>query len=88
MSACFPTRRRGPLAITVAILKAAKKGILKTHLLCSVALSYEQFTRYLGFLSANDFVEKYDNLYRTTEKGLNLIREFESSPLTRSILTT
>ncbi len=83
-----PSRRRGTLVITVAILKASKKGILKTHILGSVALSYAQTNRYLEFLEANDFIEKYENMYRTTEKGLELIEEFKSSPLVRSILTT
>ncbi|MCW3986233.1 MAG: winged helix-turn-helix domain-containing protein [Candidatus Bathyarchaeota archaeon] len=84
----FPSGRRGSLVITVTILRAAKKGMLKTHLLSSVSLSCEQFNRYLGFLKAKGFVEEYGRLYKTTAKGLELISEFESSPLTRSVLTT
>ena len=86
MSSCFPSRRRGSLVITVTILRAAKRGIRKTHLISSVALSYGQTSRYLQFLKVNDFIEKHGSLYKTTEKGLELITEFESSPLTRSVL--
>jgi len=88
MNSSFLSRRRGSLAISVAILKASKKGILKTHLIYSISLSHEQINRYLRFLEANGFLENNDNLYKTTEKGVELITEFESSPLTRSILIT
>ncbi len=74
------------MVIIVSILDAARDGIRKTHLLYSVGLSYEQLCRYVGYLKANGFVEKGGDLLRTTEKGLELIKEFESSPLTRSVL--
>lgn len=88
MNSGYPSRRRGTLAISIAILKTAKKGVLKTRLISSVALSYEQSMRYLEFLKTNEFIETYGNLYKTTEKGLELIEEFESSPLTQSVVTT
>ena len=81
-----PMRRRECLVITIDILNAARKGIIKTHLLYSVGLSFEQLCRYLGFLEANGFIKIYNNIYKTTQKGSDLIAEFESSPLTRSIL--
>jgi predicted transcriptional regulator len=83
-----PTRRRECLAITIEILNASINGIMKTHLLYSVGMSYEQLIRYLGFLKKSGFIETQGNLYRTTEKGMKLIAEFESSPLTRSVLLT
>jgi predicted transcriptional regulator len=86
MSSSFPLRRRGVLAITISILRAAREGIMKTHLLYSVGLSYDQMNRYLGFLKAEGFIEWSDNLYRTTRKGLHLIAEFDSSPLTQSVV--
>lgn len=88
MSSGFPSRRRGSLVISIAILEAARNGIRKTHLMGSVAMSYEQFSRYVEFLEVNGFVEKWGDLYRTTGKGLDLVAEFDSSPLTRSILVT
>ena len=87
MNSSYPSRRRGSLAISIAILKAAKKGVLKTRLISSVALSYGQSLRYLEFLKANEFIETSGSLYKTTEKGLELIEEFESSPLTQSVVT-
>lgn len=84
----FPSRRRGSLAISVAILKAAKKGIKKTHLLSSLSLSYEQLTRYIKFLKVRGFIEAYDSLYQTTDKGLELIKEFDSSRLIRDVVAT
>ena len=84
----FPSRRRGSLVISVAILKAAWKGIKKTHLLSSVHLSYEQLTRYIEFLKVHGFIREYDALYHTTDKGLQLIKEFESSSLIRKVVAT
>ena len=81
-------RRRERLLITVEILNAAAKGIIKTHLLYSVGLSFEQLTRYLNFLKANGFIEMNGGLYHTTSKGMELISEFESSPLTHIVLAT
>lgn len=81
-------RRRERLLITVDILNAAATGIVKTHLLYSVGLSFEQLTRYLNFLKANGFIEMNGGLYHTTQKGIELLTEFKSSPLTQNVLTT
>lgn len=88
MDSVFLSRRRGSLIITIAILRVAKNSVGKTEVLYSVGLSYSQLTKYLGFLIATGFVEKNSDLYKTTEKGLKLIKEFESSPLTRSVVAT
>lgn len=88
MDLTFPSKRRSSLVISIAILKAAKKGIRKTHLLSSVSLSYGQLIRYIEFLEAHGFIEEYDNLYQTTGEGLELIEEFDSSSLIRSVLAT
>jgi len=87
MDLIFPSRRRSSLAISVAILKAAKKGIRKTHLLSSVSLSWEQSIRYIQFLKAHGLIKEHDNWYQTTKEGLELIEEFDSSSLIRSVLT-
>jgi predicted transcriptional regulator len=88
MDSGFLMKRRGPLIITVEILKAAKNGVGKTQVLYYVGLSYSQIAKYLEFLTTKGFIEKNGSLYKTTEKGLELIEEFESSPLTRSIVAT
>ena len=85
MSLTLSFKRRSSLAICIAILKAAKKGIKKTHLLCSASLSYEQMIRYIEFLEAHGLIEEYDNSYHTTSKGLKLTEEYESSSLIRGV---
>ena len=76
------------MVISVTILKAAKNGIRRTHVLTSVSLSYEQFTRYIKFLKARGFIKEHGTLLQTTDKGLELIEEFDSSQLIRSVLPT
>jgi len=88
MDLTFPSRRRSSLVISIAILKAAKNGIRKTRLLSSVSLSYVQSIRYVEFLKAHGFVKECDGSFRTTDEGLELIEEFESSSLIRSVLAT
>ena len=82
----FRSRRRDLLVISVAILKAAKNGVKKTHLLSSVSLSYEQFIRYSEFLKSHGFIKQHNTLYQTTDKGLKLIEEFNSSSLIRNLV--
>jgi predicted transcriptional regulator len=77
----FPSKRRSPLVISIAILRAAKGGIRKTHLLSSVSMNFGQFNRYIEFLKAHGFIEDHGNLYQTTREGLELIEEFDSSLL-------
>jgi predicted transcriptional regulator len=88
MDLTFPSKRRGSLAISVAILKAAKKDIRKTQLLRSVSLSSAQFTRYIEFLKTHGFIEECGSSYHTTSEGLELIEEFDSSSLIQSVLVT
>jgi len=82
----FPSKKRESLVISIAILKAASKGIRKTRLISSVSLSYELFIKYIQFLKVHGFIEEHDGLYQTTEKGLELIKELDSSMLIRSVL--
>ena len=88
MDVTFPSKRRSSLVILIEILKAAKRGIRRTHLLTSVSLSYEQSTRYIEFLKAHGLIKQNDNVYQTTDEGLDLIEEFNSSSLIRSVLAT
>ena len=76
------------MIISVAILKAAKRGTKQIRLLTSVSLSYGQFTKYIEFLKAHGFIEEKGNIYQTTDEGLRLIEEFDSSSLMQSFLVT
>jgi predicted transcriptional regulator len=84
----FPSKKRESLVISISILKAASKGIKKTHLISSVSLSYELFTKYIQFLKVHGFIEEHDSFYQTTKKGQELIKELDSSMLIRSVLAT
>lgn len=87
MSSNFLSKRRGALVISIDILKKANSGAGKTHLLYSVGLSYDQLKRYLQFLTNQGFIQEAVGCYQTTRKGHQLINEFDSSPLTQTILT-
>jgi predicted transcriptional regulator len=84
----YPFKRRESLAISIAILKAAKRDIRKTQLLSSASLSFTQFTMYAEMLEAQGLLRKSDSSYQTTKRGLELIKEVESSSLIRSILAS
>lgn len=88
MNLTLPSKRRGSLAISVAILKAAKSGVRKTHLLSEVSLSYDQLSRYTEFLKAGGFIKENGTTFETTDVGRKLIEEFDSSELIRSVLVT
>jgi predicted transcriptional regulator len=74
------------LIISVTVLKAAKGGIRKSHLISSVAFRYDQFVRYTSFLKSQGFIKEDKTLFQTTNQDRELIEEFESSPLMRSML--
>lgn len=84
----YPFRRRDSLTISIAILKAARHSVRKTQLLSSASLSFTQFAIYARMLEARGFLRKIDSSYQTTQRGLELIREVESSSLIRSILAS
>ena len=86
MSLTSSFKRRSSPAICLTILKSAKKGTKKTHLLNSASLSYEQLIRYVEFLKFYGLVEEHDASVQTTDKGLKLLSEYESSSLIRVLV--
>jgi predicted transcriptional regulator len=88
MSLTISFKRRSSLAICITILKAAKKGVRKAHLLSSASLSYVQLIRYVELLKARGLIDECNSMYHTTDKGLELIGEYESSSLIRSVMST
>jgi predicted transcriptional regulator len=86
MSSDFPSRRRGSLVISVAILKAARQGVRQKVLIRSVSLTHGQLTRYVALLKSCGLITENKTFYQTTEKGKELIKEFESSSLIQSVL--
>jgi predicted transcriptional regulator len=86
MSLTSSFKRRSSPAICLTILKSAKKGTKKMHLLNSASLSYEQLIRYVEFLKSYGLVEEHDASVQTTDKGLKLLSEYESSSLIRVLV--
>lgn len=85
MNSTFPSKRRGSLIISVSILKTARHGIKNTNMIQAVSLSYAQFTRYITLLRACGLITVDTACCQTTEKGKELIKEYESSPLIQSV---
>ena len=80
------TKRRDRHDIIVEILKTAINGKIKTHIMYKAKLSYAQINEYLALLVRKGFIEPFvmkqkrvrRRLYRTTEKGMKLLENFES----------
>ncbi len=79
-------KRRDRHDIIVEILKTAIDGKIKTHIMYKAKLSYAQINEYLALLVSKGFIEPFTvkqrkirrKLYRTTEKGMRLLANFES----------
>jgi len=71
-------KRRDRHDILVDILKTAKLGIKRTNLMHKAKLSHTQLKLYLYVLSENGLLESNDGLVRTTTKGTQFVRVFES----------
>ncbi len=58
------------------ILEAANGGATKTRIMYKAFLSYAQLREYLAVLIENNLLEYLEGIqgYKTTEKGLNLLR--------------
>ncbi|MFQ6086878.1 MAG: winged helix-turn-helix domain-containing protein [Candidatus Bathyarchaeia archaeon] len=80
------TKRRDRHDIIVEILRTARDGKIKTHIMYRAKLSYAQVNEYLSLLVDKGFLEPLTvkqrkvlrKLYRTTEKGMKLLENFES----------
>ncbi len=79
------SKRRDRHDIVTEILKTAREGKIKTHIMYKAKLSYSQINTYLqllvekGFLENNTVVRKKQiiTLYKTTPKGVHLIENIE-----------
>ncbi|UCD97264.1 MAG: hypothetical protein JSV35_01575 [Candidatus Bathyarchaeota archaeon] len=73
-----PLQRRDRHDIIAEILRTAKGGQKKTYIMYSARLSHSQLKLYLDLLDRNGLLVYDDGLYKTTRKGLNFIKDFES----------
>ena len=67
---------RSRTEIVSMILEAANGGATKTKIMYKAFLSYAQLREYLSVLIENNILEYLEGnqTYKTTEKGLNLLR--------------
>jgi len=80
------TKRRDRHDIIIEILKTAIEGRIKTHIMYKAKLSYAQLNEYLPTLVQNGFLENttikikryHKKVFKTTQKGLRLIENFET----------
>ena len=67
---------RSRTEIIAKILKRAKEGARKTHIMSRAHMSYPQAKLYFELLEANGLLEyePQDNSFQTTRKGLAFLR--------------
>ena len=79
-------KRRDRHDIVADILKTAREGRIKTHIMYKAKLSYSQINSYLqllvdkGFLENNTVMRKRQSitLYKTTPKGVYFIENIDT----------
>lgn len=72
------------LAIMLKILDIANEPVKKTHILYSAGINFYQLSRYLNFLLKLGLLEELTEPYvgyRTTEKGRECLKLFDSTEL-------
>jgi len=79
-------KRRDRHDIVAEILKTARGGKIKTHIMYKAKLSYSQINEYLSLLIEKGFLENMAmkrkrqviTMYRTTKKGMEFLDHVES----------
>lgn len=69
--------RRNNLDICADILQVAQPGARKTQIVYKANLNFMIVKKYLRNLIENGFIEKFDKLYYTNNKGVNFIESYE-----------
>jgi len=78
-------KRRDRHDIVAEILKTARGGKIKTHIMYKAKLSYSQINEYLNLLLTKGFLENMTiqrkrqtiTMYKTTEKGIDFLDHLE-----------
>ncbi len=78
-------KRRDRHDIVAEILKTARGGKIKTHIMYKAKLSYSQINEYLNLLIKKGFLENMTikrkrqiiTMYKTTEKGMEFLDHLE-----------
>ena len=71
-------KNRSRTEIVSNILNAANGGATRTKIMYKSFLSYSQLKEYLSILVENNLIESQEGtqIYKTTEKGLNLLKMY------------
>jgi len=77
MPSLAPRKRRESHSIIMEILKFARKGTKKTHVMYEVRLSHGMLEKYLNALKEADFITEKSSIWKTTEKGFHVIKACE-----------
>jgi len=80
------SKRRDRHDIVAEILKTARGGKIKTHIMYKAKLSYSQINEYLTLLVEKGFLENMTikrkrqviTVYKTTDKGMEFLDHLES----------
>jgi len=78
-------KRRDRHDIVAEILKTARGGKIKTHIMYKAKLSYSQINEYLNLLLTKGFLENMTiqrkrqtiTMYKTTKKGIDFLDHLE-----------
>ncbi len=76
-------RRRSDIEIIADMLKVGENGAGKTEIMYSANMSYSQIQKYLGYLTAQGFIDKMKMgnpsvTYKVTDNGLKLLQLIDS----------
>ncbi len=77
-------KNRSRTEIIANLLKIARNGSLKTHLMYGANLSYHMVNHYLGILLQSDLIREErsedgsSKQYRTTEKGFRCLEIYDA----------
>lgn len=76
-------RRRSDIEIIADMLKIGENGAGKTQIMYGVNMSYSQIQKYLGFLTAQGFIDQLQLgnpsvTYQVSESGIKLLSLIES----------
>lgn len=69
--------RRNDIDICADILKVARSGAKKTHLVYKANLNFEIVKKYLSRLSENRLISSENGHYITTEEGMKFLDSYQ-----------
>jgi len=69
-------RKRSDLEISADVLRIAKEGAKKSHIVYKANLNFKLVKTYLSRLEETGLISKDDHLFRTTPKGVAYLNQY------------